>query len=118
VAQLAAEWGFSIDKIRERFRNEPGVLKLKDENAAKKRKRSYVTPHTLWPPNGQSVLVTVSGSITLAAEGSYSFVVPLIAARNGDDKDGRTHTNVTGSDKIGNVGACSVVVTVPHDQGQ
>jgi hypothetical protein len=43
VAQLAAEWGFSSDKIRELFRNEPGVLKLKDENAAKKRKRSYVT---------------------------------------------------------------------------
>jgi hypothetical protein len=43
VAQLAAEWGFSSDKIRELFRNEPGVLKLRDENAAKKRKRSYVT---------------------------------------------------------------------------
>ena len=43
VAQLAHEWGFSTDKIRELFRNEPGVLKLKDENAAKKRKRSYVT---------------------------------------------------------------------------
>jgi hypothetical protein len=43
VAQLAAEWGFSSDKIRELFRNEPGVLKLKDENAKKKRKRSYVT---------------------------------------------------------------------------
>ena len=43
VAQLAAEWGFSTDKIRELFRNEPGVLKLKDDNAAKKRKRSYVT---------------------------------------------------------------------------
>jgi hypothetical protein len=43
VRQLAEEWGFSADKIRELFRNEPGVLKLKDENAAKKRKRSYVT---------------------------------------------------------------------------
>jgi hypothetical protein len=63
--------------------------------------------------------VQPTGSITLAAGGSYSFAVPLIAARNGDDKDGRTYTiNVTGSDKIGNVGACSAVVTVPHDQGQ
>ena len=43
VSQLAEEWGFSSDKIRELFRNEPGVLKLKDENASKKRKRSYVT---------------------------------------------------------------------------
>jgi hypothetical protein len=42
VGQLAEEWGFSTDKIRKLFRNEPGVVKLKDENAAKKRKRSYV----------------------------------------------------------------------------
>jgi hypothetical protein len=104
------------------------------------------TPSTLWPPNGKSVSVVVSGSITagtsalttttyavvdeygqdqpngnitLGAGGSYSFAVPLIAARNGNDKDGRTYTiNVTGSDKIGNVGACSAVITVPHDQGQ
>jgi hypothetical protein len=104
------------------------------------------TPSSLWPPNGQSVFVTVSGSITagtsaltanryavideygqdqpnggitLGAGGSYSLAVPLIAARNGNDKDGRTYTiNVTSSDKIGNVGACSTVVTVPHDQGQ
>jgi len=43
VSQLAEEWGFSTDKIRELFRNEPGVLKLKDENASKKRKRNYLT---------------------------------------------------------------------------
>jgi hypothetical protein len=43
VSQLAEEWGFSTDKIRELFRNEPGVLKMKDEKASKKRKRSYVT---------------------------------------------------------------------------
>lgn len=104
------------------------------------------TPTTLWPPNGTLISVTVSGnisagtsaltttsyavhdeygqvkprgSITLGPTGSYTFAVPLIAARNGDDPDGRTYTiNVTGSDKIGNVGACSAVVTVPHDQGQ
>ena len=104
------------------------------------------TPNTLWPPDGKLVLVTVSGNITagtsaltgttyavvdqyaqdqpsgnitLGAGGSYSFTVPLIAARNGNDTNGRTYTiYVTGSDKIGNVGACSAVVTVPHDQGQ
>jgi hypothetical protein len=43
VSQLAEEWGFSTDKIRDLFRNEPGVVKLRDENASKKRKRSYVT---------------------------------------------------------------------------
>jgi hypothetical protein len=105
------------------------------------------TPTTLWPPNGKTVMVTVignvtpgtqtipssgvtyavidkygqvqpSGSFALGSGGSYSFGVPLIAARNGDDKDGRTYTiNVVAADQIGNVGTCSAVVTVPHDQG-
>ena len=43
VRELAAEWGLSTDKIRELFRNEAGVIKLTDENAKRKRKRSYVT---------------------------------------------------------------------------
>jgi hypothetical protein len=99
---------------------------------------------TLWPPNGMSVVVTVSGSITAGTSslvastykvidsyglvhptgninltgGAYSFGVPLIAARNGNDLNGRTYTIVVmGSDSIGNVGACSAVITVPHDQG-
>lgn len=105
------------------------------------------TPNTLWPPNGNTVVVTVSGTVTvgtqaippggivytvideygqvqpsgviaLAAGGGYSSGVPLIAARNGNDKDGRTYTiNVSARDAIGNVGSCSAVVTVPHDQG-
>jgi len=105
------------------------------------------TPKTLWPPNGKSVAVTVSGTIVpgtqaippsgtvfavtdqygqvqpsgavfLDTEGNYSFDVPLIADRNGNDLNGRTYTiNVTATDQIGNVGSCSTVVTVPHDQG-
>ena len=105
------------------------------------------TPSTLWPPNGKPMLVIVSGnitpgtsplvsggaryevideygrvqpsgSITLGAAGTYSFGVSLIAARNGYDRDGRAYTIiVTGRDQIGNVGSCSVVVTVPHDRG-
>ncbi|HEY6386359.1 MAG TPA: hypothetical protein VIX91_11820 [Candidatus Acidoferrum sp.] len=104
-------------------------------------------PHTLWPPNGKPVVVTVSGTVTpgsqpipsgiaayavtdeydqvqpsgtvtLGTGGSYSFGISLIAARNGDDKDGRTYTIVVGArDSIGNLGSCSTVVTVPHDQG-
>lgn len=104
------------------------------------------TPKTLWPPNGNSVPITVSGNITpgtsalsstsysvndsegqvqpsgpvtLGAGGSYSFTIPLIAARLGNDQNGRTYTiSVRGTDAIGNVGSCSAVVTVPHDQGK
>lgn len=105
------------------------------------------SPNTLWPPDGNPVVVAVSGiiaagtqpipadgttyavtdkygqdqpagSFALDSGGSYSFAVPLIAARNGDDKDGRTYTiNVFATDQIGNVGSCQTVVTVPHDQG-
>ena len=105
------------------------------------------TPNTLWPPNSKTVLVTVSGTITpgtqaipsgdtiygvidsygqaqpsgsiaLAAGGSYSFRVSLVAARNGDDRDGRTYTIVVGArDMVGNIGSCSAAVTVRHDQG-
>jgi hypothetical protein len=104
-------------------------------------------PTTLWPPNGKAVVVTVSGEVTPGAEaiaangttyavvdeygqdqpsgsftpgagGHYSFGVPLIAARNGDDPDGRTYTiDVIVKDVKGNSGSCSAVVTVPHDQG-
>ena len=106
------------------------------------------SPNTLWPPNGQPVSVTVSGIITpgtsplapngtnylvideygqdqpngnftLGSGGSYLFQVSLIASRKGNDKDGRTYTIiVNGQDTLGNVGSCSSVVTVPHDQGQ
>lgn len=105
------------------------------------------TPTTLWPPNGKSVVVTVSGTatagtqlilasgtkyavtdsygedqpsgpFTLGTGGSYSFEVPLVASRNGNDQNGRTYTiMVTAADAIGNVGLCSAIVTVPHDQG-
>lgn len=43
VNQLAEEWGLSPEKIRELFRNEPGVIKLQDPDASKKRKRRYTT---------------------------------------------------------------------------
>ena len=59
-----------------------------------------------------------SGVITLAAGGNYSFAVPLIASRNGNDMNGRTYSIfVRANDSIGNVGTCSAMVTVPHDQG-
>lgn len=104
------------------------------------------TPNSLWPPNGQSVRVTVSGTVTPAAlavtpggvmywvvdeyqqvqpggaasgnaDGSYTLAVPLVAERKGQDKDGRTYTVVvTAKDAAGRSSACSTVVTVPHDQ--
>jgi hypothetical protein len=106
-----------------------------------------VSPSILWPPNGKSVAVTVSGAITgggcginaataafavvdeyglvqpsgpvtLGPGGSYSFAVSLVASRNGNDKDGRQYTiTVSAHDNVGNVGFASAIVTVPHDQG-
>jgi hypothetical protein len=103
-------------------------------------------PSSLWPPNGKSVPVTVSGSLTdatsgldpatasytvadeygaiqpsgtviVAADGTFSFQVPLEARRRGDDLDGRTYTiTVRAADVAGNATSTQVVVTVPHDQ--
>ncbi len=104
------------------------------------------TPSTLWPPNGKSVPVKVSGAITDALSGvnpgsvsvtvtdsegqlhlsrpvsigpggSYSFMISLVAARAGSDTSGRKYTiTVTGKDLAGNVAAASAIVTVPHNQ--
>ena len=107
-----------------------------------------VSPTTLWPPDGQMVSVTVSGTITdnlsgvnpstaafsvadeygsvqpsglvsLGAGGSYSFTASLQASRSGTSTSGRHYTiMVSAKDLAGNLGSASTVVTVPHDQGQ
>jgi len=41
VQELAVEWGLGVDKIRELFEKEPGVIKL--AGPASKGKRAYVT---------------------------------------------------------------------------
>jgi uncharacterized repeat protein (TIGR01451 family) len=104
-------------------------------------------PLSLWPPNGNMVPVTVSGTITDAdsgvnpgsgsfavsdeygtvqpagslpinPDGTYSFIVNLEASRHGNDKDGRQYTvTVFAKDNAGNLGSSSIVVSVPHDQG-
>jgi hypothetical protein len=102
--------------------------------------------NSIWPPNGKMVPVVVSGkvttgpsglasasyrvvdsygkvqpsgSISVKADGTYSVSVSLEAARNGNDKAGRTYTlTFTVKDRAGKTGSASVVVTVPHDQGK
>lgn len=104
-------------------------------------------PSVLWPPNGKSVQVNVSGSmsdadsgldlgtaayrvddeykevkanaaITVGAGGAYSIKVSLIAARNGNDSDGRQYSvSIMVKDKAGNLGTCVAPVDVPHDNG-
>jgi hypothetical protein len=105
------------------------------------------TPNALRPPNGKTVNVTVSGTIhdassainassvqytvvdsygqvqpsgaiTLAADGSYSVSIPLLAARNGNDPAGRIYTiTIRAADAAGNVGTATAIVTVPRNQG-
>ena len=104
-------------------------------------------PSTLWPPNGQLVKVTVSGTIAdslsgvdpnsviysvtdeysgpgpaakliVGPNGAFSFTVSLQASRKGNDLDGRHYTiTVKARDFAGNLGSGSTVVIVPHDQG-
>ena len=106
-----------------------------------------VQPTSLWPPNGRSATVTVSGTVadvtsgidpvsarfsvvdeygqvqpsgpvSIGAGGRYTAAVTLVASRNGNDKDGRTYSIVVRvHDNAGNLGTASAVVRVPHDQG-
>ncbi len=102
-------------------------------------------PSVLWPPNGATVQVLISGnvkdtgsgvdtgktsyavkdeygrispsgSVQVGPDGNYVVKVPLQASRLGSDKDGRQYiVTVTARDKAGNVGSGSTTVTVPHD---
>jgi len=104
-------------------------------------------PAVLWPPQGQMVQVTVSGTmtddlsgvnrgtatfdvhdqygaiqasgpVTVDANGNFSFPVALQAQRNGADLHGRVYTiKLAVQDLAGNIGTTSVNVVVPHDLG-
>ncbi len=99
-----------------------------------------INPSVLWPPNNKPVDVKISGSITddisgvnknsvglvvdgttkeitLAGDGSFNTVVPLIAKRAGQEKEGHKYDiNLTASDNVGNNAITSAAVLVPHDQ--
>jgi hypothetical protein len=104
-----------------------------------------ITPTSLWPPNGQMVPVTVSGTITdtgctitsaayavtdeygqvqpsgpvtLGTGGAYFLTVGLQASRLGNDLDGRLYTiTVSARNNVSNTGSQAGTVIVPHDQG-
>ncbi|MBM0107757.1 hypothetical protein JM946_23680 [Steroidobacter sp. S1-65] len=59
------------------------------------------------------------GTVTLQANGRYTFTVALQASRRGNDRDGRHYTiAVIAEDGAGNIGVGSTIVTVPHDRGK
>jgi hypothetical protein len=63
-------------------------------------------------------LVHPTGPITLTAGGAYTADVPLMADRKGTDMDGRAYTIVVSGRNIGGLeGSATVIVRVPHDQG-
>ena len=58
-----------------------------------------------------------SGTITVAANGNYSFVISLEAYRNGTDSNGRLYTiTVTAVDTGNRSASAQAIVTVPHNQ--
>jgi len=103
------------------------------------------TAETLWPPNGQLVPITITGTITdtgsgvqagtatyavtdeyasvqpsgtfsVRSDGSYAFPIDLQASRNGNDRDGREYIiTVYAKDTAGNTGSAATRVIVPHD---
>jgi hypothetical protein len=102
------------------------------------------TPTALWPPNGNMVPVSVSGTITdtgctvtaatyavideygkvqpsglvtLSPKGAYSFTVLLEASRLGTDIDGRVYiVTVSASNSTSKTGSDVSAVIVPHDR--
>jgi hypothetical protein len=61
--------------------------------------------------------VQPAGAIALNADGTYSFTTSLEASRLGTDKAGRTYQIVvTATDRAGNAGSSTVIVSVPHNQ--
>jgi hypothetical protein len=104
-------------------------------------------PSVIWPPNGKTVIVTISGSGADAVSGlaGVSYVVtdeygtPLSspsrtlsgntatwtdalgveARREGGDKDGRLYrVTATITDMAGNAASASTDIVVPHDRGK
>jgi len=62
--------------------------------------------------------VQPSGNLTLNPDGSYNFMIQLLASREGGDRDGRQYKiTVSVQDNAGNKASAVTVVTVPHDQG-
>ncbi|MHB8994349.1 MAG: proprotein convertase P-domain-containing protein [Armatimonadota bacterium] len=102
-----------------------------------------ITPDKLWPPNGQMIPVTISGSasdegsgvaslwcdvddpwnqlderhpMALDEDGNFSHEMDLQAARLETELDGRTYTlTVCVLDAAGNKSEQTVTVVVPHD---
>ena len=104
-----------------------------------------VTPTVLWPPNGKTIAVIVtgtvsdagsgvdlasgefvvsdeygvvqpSGGVSMADDGTFLIAIPLAASRRGNDHDGRTYSiAISATDRAGNTGSADVRVIVAHD---
>ncbi len=103
-------------------------------------------PENLWPPNGKTVGLTVSGKVNLQSGctlldlfytvddeydslsskvqfsswgGEFTAVIPVEASRLGDDIDGRRYTiTIFAQNQIGTGTSEHLVSIVPHEKGK
>jgi len=95
----------------------------------------HADPSLIWPPNGKTVDVYITGSsldkniakTSFHVIDEYHLVEPILtdfnqiiqleARRSEDDSDGRTYTiQAKAEDKAGNTSKAVITVVVPHDQ--
>lgn len=106
---------------------------------------SDFSPTSIWPPNNRGVDLTLSGrivlaenctllaatyrlqdeygvystsdSLTVADDGSFTLTAPVVASRQGNDRDGRLYTlTIIAEDEAGQVEQGGLDARVPHDQ--
>lgn len=64
-------------------------------------------------------LISGSGTVSVATDGTFSLGVPVQGSRRGTDRDGRTYTIVVSAkDEAGTASSAPIISTVAHDSNR